>query len=515
MSALAFLEFFCGGGMARHGLGPDWSCTFANDIDARKGAAYAANFGCKVLKVGDVAKLTAADLPGRADLAWASFPCQDLSEAGDRNGLAGFRSNVIWPCLRLVDALRAEGRPPRMIVLENVTGLLDRSQALFFDAIGDALTDMSYRFGALMIDAVLFVPQSRPRVFIIAVDKAISIPGSDRHTAGLTWAGPRLPFHTDAVVRAMHGRRDPIWWRLPVPPMRDVYLGDLIEEKPTGVPWHTPAETERIISMMAPIHLEKLDDAKGWGERAVGGLYRRTRGKGANKRSAWEVRFDDVAGCLRVPSGGSSRQSLLIVDGSSVRSRLLSPREAARLMGLPDTYRLPSNTNDALRPYGRRRGRTGGPLSGSAHPRATPEGAQSHHRAPNQALRRCRSARRRGIVAGDGAMKSLKAQLDELTDRQVVERCMELAGILWAYNELGSFEGRNPEINRIRREAKMLRHGDMRRARLIHAAIEATVTTWRGKPIEYDTYDYGDAEETNDEAKSPDTIRPLLGGPSL
>lgn len=99
--------------------------------------------------------------------------------------------------------------------------------------------------------------------------------------------------------------------------------------------------------MMAPIHLDKVDEAKGWGERAVGGLYRRTRGKGADKRSAWEVRFDGVAGCLRVPSGGSSRQSLLIVEGASVRSRLLSPREAARLMGLPEDYQLPANYNDA------------------------------------------------------------------------------------------------------------------------------------------------------------------------
>jgi hypothetical protein len=109
--------------------------------------------------------------------------------------------------------------------------------------------------------------------------------------------------------------------------------------------------------------------------------------------------------------------------------------------------------------------------------------------------------------------KPLKAQLDELTDRQVVERCMELAGILWAYNELGSFEGRDTEINRIRREARMLRHGDMRRARLIHAAIEATVAAWRGKPIEYDTYDYEDAEDIEEEAGDPGRTQPLLEGP--
>ena len=80
----------------------------------------------------------------------------------------------------------------------------------------------------------------------------------------------------------------------------------------------------------------------------VGGVYKRTRlDEEGNKVQRAEVRFDDIAGCLRTPSGGSSRQSILVVEGRRIRSRLLSPREAARLMGLPDSYRLPPNYNDA------------------------------------------------------------------------------------------------------------------------------------------------------------------------
>ena len=78
----------------------------------------------------------------------------------------------------------------------------------------------------------------------------------------------------------------------------------------------------------------------------VKGLYRRTRYQ-PHKVSRWEVHDDDIAGCLRVPSGGSSRQTIVIVEAAWVRSRLLSPREAARLMGLSDDYQLPGNTNDA------------------------------------------------------------------------------------------------------------------------------------------------------------------------
>src|SRR5690348_1330207 len=119
-----FYEFFAGGGMARAGLGDAWECVFANDIDEKKTASYTANWGNDHLKIGDVAALTTADLPGRADLAWASFPCQDLSLAGAYAGLKGERSGTFWPFWELMKALAEEDRAPSIIVLENVCGAL-------------------------------------------------------------------------------------------------------------------------------------------------------------------------------------------------------------------------------------------------------------------------------------------------------------------------------------------------------------------------------------------------------
>ena len=80
----------------------------------------------------------------------------------------------------------------------------------------------------------------------------------------------------------------------------------------------------------------------------VGAIYKRTR-KDENgfKVQRAEIRFDDVAGCLRTPAGGSSRQLIMVVDGAKVKSRLISSRETARLMGLPDEYELPENYNEA------------------------------------------------------------------------------------------------------------------------------------------------------------------------
>jgi DNA (cytosine-5)-methyltransferase 1 len=75
----------------------------------------------------------------------------------------------------------------------------------------------------------------------------------------------------------------------------------------------------------------------------VGAVYKRTR-DGIVRA---EVRFDGISGCLRTPTGGSSRQTIVVVEGERVRTRLLSSREAARLMGLPESYRLPVRYNDA------------------------------------------------------------------------------------------------------------------------------------------------------------------------
>ena len=119
-----FYEFFAGGGMARLGLGNGWTCTFANDFDPVKAESYRANFEdfADHFHEGDVWDVETSMLPGRADLAWASSPCQDFSLAGARAGLSGGRSGAFFGFWRLIESLGKEGRRPRTIVIENVTG---------------------------------------------------------------------------------------------------------------------------------------------------------------------------------------------------------------------------------------------------------------------------------------------------------------------------------------------------------------------------------------------------------
>jgi DNA (cytosine-5)-methyltransferase 1 len=125
-------------------------------------------------------------------------------------------------------------------------------------------------------------------------------------------------------------------------------LSEIVEDEPTGVEWHTPGETGRLIGLMSPRHLQKLEKAKQLRSRTVGTAYKRMRpGEDGRRVQRAEVRFDQISGCLRTPAGGSSRQIILVVEGKRVRSRLLSPKEAARLMGVPEDYPVPKGYNEA------------------------------------------------------------------------------------------------------------------------------------------------------------------------
>lgn len=348
-----FYEFFAGGGMARAGLGEHWNCLFANDFDVKKAESYKINWGASDLAVEDIAHISVNDLPQNADLAWASSPCQDLSLAGNYKGLGSpnspesTRSGTFWKFWTLIEGLNDEGRAPKIIVFENVVGTLTSHEGKDFAAIADAFASVGYKFGAQIIDASHFVPQSRKRLFVVGIREDLSIPDF------LVASDPNPHWHPVSIKRAYSkistkSKRNWIWWNLPAPPRRRQNFIDILEEDPKTVKIHSAKETSTLLGMMSKTNLQKVKEAMEMRKPIVGGVYKRVRkDSNGNKIQRAEVRFDKVAGCLRTPSGGSSRQVLLLVNGSTVRSRLLSPREAARLMGLPDTYILPQKYNDA------------------------------------------------------------------------------------------------------------------------------------------------------------------------
>lgn len=328
-----YLEFFAGSGLVSEALSGYFRSIWANDICRRKAAVYTANHGDRHFHLGSIAEICGDTLPA-AELAWASFPCQDLSLAGLTEGIHGARSGLVWEWLRIIDEMPK--RPP-VLVAENVAGLLSIDGGSHYRILHNALTARGYSVGAMLIDASHWVPQSRLRVFVVAVDASAPIPSE------LVGAGPNW-LHGGGVQKAAEGLDHFVWWSMPEPPQREHGLSDIVE-------WDAPFASEeadaRNIALIPPRHHEILEGLPKSCKFVAPG-YKRTRGG----KQVLELRFDDTAGCLRTPRGGSSRQVIVIRKNGRIRSRLLTVREAARLMGAPDTYKIPGSYNDGYKAMG-------------------------------------------------------------------------------------------------------------------------------------------------------------------
>jgi DNA (cytosine-5)-methyltransferase 1 len=150
--------------------------------------------------------------------------------------------------------------------------------------------------------------------------------------------------HSGAIIRAALGSKDFIWWKLPRPTMRETFLEDIID---FGAECQDETDTKRTLSLISPRHQSRLLQEMANGFRVAPG-YKRTR----DGKQVMELRFDRVAGCLRTPEGGSSRQFLVLKKDGRLKTRLLSVREAARLMGVRDDYKIPGSYNDGYRAMG-------------------------------------------------------------------------------------------------------------------------------------------------------------------
>ena len=337
------LDFFAGSGLARVGLEPEFRTVWANDICPKKGAVYDANAPGPAIVIDSIANVRGANLPA-AELAWASFPCQDLSLAGNLTGIGtGTRSGLFWEWIRVLDELAAEGRRPPLLAAENVVGFLIAGDGAHFARAYEALRERGYRAGALVIDARDFVPQSRPRAFLVAVDQSVPV-------TAFAERGPGL-FHPGAVRSAANAVADPdwIWWALPSPDSRVAALTDLCDRY---APCESASRTAERLAMLSPCNKQKLQQQIRYGRFAVGTGYCRTRPTANGRSQRLEIRFDGIAGCLRTPEGGSSRQVVLLVERGAVRTRLMTVRECARLMGAPDTFEIPGTYNDGYRAMG-------------------------------------------------------------------------------------------------------------------------------------------------------------------
>jgi DNA (cytosine-5)-methyltransferase 1 len=319
-------EFFAGSGLVAYGLKGMFRPVWSNDICPNKADVYKANFESSHFILDDIKNISGRNLPF-AHLSWASFPCQDLSLAGSIGGINAKRSGLVWEWLRILEEMPER---PSLLLLENVIGLLSTNNGADYAKLHYALLDMGYKSGAIVLNASYFVPQSRPRVFIIALEKKYKIPATLQDN-GKNW------LHSKTAVKLGLALPEWIWWQANEPSIRKISLIDILDLE-------LPFTNDNVLSLIPPHHQKKLGQYANF--ETTG--YRRIR----NNKQCLELRFDGLAGCLRTPCGGSSKQFVIVKRKNQLHARLLSTREAARLMGAPDTFILPESYNSAYKAMG-------------------------------------------------------------------------------------------------------------------------------------------------------------------
>jgi len=344
---LTLAEYFAGIGLVRMGLQPfGWKVVFANDFSRKKFEMYQDFFpdANEHYKIDDIFKLNPAEIPS-ATLATCSFPCIDLSLAGNMNGLInGNHSSAFWGFISILKS-QGDSAPP-LVMVENVPGWLHSNKGKDFRVTVQALNNLGYFCDVFVLDALRFTPQSRLRVFLIG-SKLVTTSTS----AELILNRPKSLL-SEQLRKSIDENRDLRWFynELPEPPtIKNSGLAEVIERlDDSDERWWPQDEVNRHLKMMDRAHRERVEKLKSSDEISFRTFYRRRR-KGVQRA---EVRDDDLSGCLRTAVGGSGKQFLVQVGASNIKMRAMTPREYARLQGVPDSYEFLTTGVQALTGFG-------------------------------------------------------------------------------------------------------------------------------------------------------------------
>ena len=333
-----FIELYAGIGHPRVAFRGRLNCVYASDFSEAKAAVYRDNFGGDELVVKDIRDIAEGELP-RSYMWWLSSPCTDFTSAGLGKGMEGPQGALIFQTTRLLHAALRQGTAPSVVVMENVERLVTISSGAVFTALVTALVSAGYVVGAVMMDAADFLPQSRPRFFLVAVRRGVAIP------AALIAGGPIAHWHSAALVRAVGGLRalekeNWVWWRLPVPPARKMNLSDIVE--PLGSPnlaWRDPGNVEYLLGLLGARDKVRLERAQTSGKEVYGTVANKP---GKNGERYLALRTDGTAGCLMCKVDIRYQQFCRIM-GEHVGIRPATRLEMGRSMGLPDSFKLPAS----------------------------------------------------------------------------------------------------------------------------------------------------------------------------
>ena len=313
-------EFFAGIGLVRMALEQHgFSVVWANDINPIKLKMYRNQFGASEFLLEDIRAVDGNSIPD-IDLATASFPCTDVSLAGHRRGLAGRESGMLWEFTRILEEM--DSRRPGMVLLENVPGFATSNAGEDLRRTIERLNELGYWCDVLLIDARRFVPQSRPRLFVVGSVDSTNLPSETRATE----FRPEWMLRFARAHPGLHVRSLP----LATPPEEPTTLGSIVECLPNeDTRWWPGVRVDRFLDGLSPIQSARLQSMIDGETLSWATTYRRTR----HGKPVWEIRADSISGCLRAVSGGSSKQALVEAGSGAFRVRWMTAVEYARLQG--------------------------------------------------------------------------------------------------------------------------------------------------------------------------------------
>lgn len=348
-----FLEFFAGVGLVHIGLQRSgWKCVYANDISEKKERMYLDEFpDATYFHREDIwnADEVLKRISERAALATASFPCIDLSLAGHMRGLEGEHSGTLFGFIEVMRRLKERGQMPPVVMLENVVGLVSGKGGEDFKKTCRAVADLGYYLDAAIVNAKHFVPQSRPRLFIVGTLPEAMPPLAQAADDWEAEMSRRNGVVGKKLYDAMKSTQLPTGWAAhPLPPLPPIKhnVAAMIDTD-DGQAWWSEEEVEKHLSRTSEAHHNDIERLRRSGKTWVGTGFRRIR-EGTTRV---EVRFDGIAGCLRTAQGGSARQIVVFIKDGNVRMRWMTPLEYARLQGAPD-FNIQQGINQSLTGFG-------------------------------------------------------------------------------------------------------------------------------------------------------------------
>lgn len=315
-AGFTFIDLFAGiGGMRKGFESVGGRCIFTSEWNEWSRQTYLENFRDSHEIVGDIVPYEAAEIPDH-DVLLAGFPCQPFSIAGvsKKNALGrphGFecttQGTLFFDVARIIAAKR-----PKAFLLENVKNLASHDGGNTFRVIRETLAnELGYHIQWKVIDGQSFVPQHRERILIVGFREPTGFSFDDfRHPE----TGPKL----GSILHPEDGSEE-------------------------AEPRYTSGE-------LAKVHSKYVLTDKLWAYLVAYAAKHKAAGNGFGYGL---VTRDMIARTLsaRYYKDGSE---ILVSRGRGKKKnpRRLTPRECARLMGYPDTYKIPVSDTQAYKQFG-------------------------------------------------------------------------------------------------------------------------------------------------------------------